>query len=130
MERWLGRHSERIYALFRLALGVLFAFHGAQKLFGAFGGKVMTSSPLMLTAGIIELVGGLLVAVGLLASWAAAVAAAEMVVAYFMVHLPRGPWPILNQGELAALYFFSFLYVAARGSGRYGVDAARPRSRG
>lgn len=124
MERWLGRHAERAFALFRLVAGLLFAFHGAQKLFGAFGGQVMTSQPLLLAAGIIELVGGVLIAIGLLTSWAAFVASGQMAVAYFMVHQPRGTWPIQNEGELAALYCFAFLYVAARGSGPYGVDAA------
>lgn len=123
MERWLGRHAERAFALFRLVAGLLFAFHGAQKLFGAFGGQVMTSQPLLLAAGIIELVGGVLIAIGLLTSWAAFVASGQMAVAYFMVHQPRGTWPIQNEGELAALYCFAFLYVAARGSGPYGVDA-------
>lgn len=128
MDRWLGRHADRVYPLFRFVTGALFAFHGAQKLFGAFGGKV-ASEPLLLSAGIIELAGGILIAVGLLASWAAFVASGEMAVAYFLVHWPRGPWPILNGGELAALYCFAFLYVATRGAGRFSADAARARRR-
>lgn len=124
MERWLGPHADRAFAVFRFVVGFLFAFHGAQKLFGAFGGQVMTSNPLMLAAGVIELVGGVLVAIGLLTSWAAFVASGEMAVAYFMVHQPQGTWPIHNKGELAALYCFAFLYIAARGAGRYAVDAA------
>lgn len=127
MERWLGSHGERLFALFRIVLGVLFAFHGAQKLFGAFGGQVMTSSPLMLAAGLIELVCGTLVAVGLLTSWAAFLASGEMAVAYFKVHAPQAFWPIENRGELAALYCFAFLYVAARGAGAYAIDAGLRR---
>lgn len=123
MERWLGRHAERIYALFRFVFGVLFACHGAQKLFGAFGSQAMTSNPMMLAAGIIEFAGGLLIAVGLLTGWAAFIASGEMAVAYFMVHAKDGFWPILNKGELAVLYCFAFLYMAARGSGPYSVDA-------
>jgi putative oxidoreductase len=123
MDRWLGRHSERAYALFRFVAGFLFACHGAQKLFGVLGGKVMTSQPPYLTAGIIELAGGILIAVGLLASWAAFVASGLMAFAYFIAHAPQGFWPILNKGELAALYCFAFLYVATRGAGRYSVDA-------
>jgi putative oxidoreductase len=123
MDRWLGRHSERAYALFRFVAGFLFACHGAQKLFGVLGGKVVTSQPLYLTAGIIELAGGILIAVGLLASWAAFVASGQMAFAYFMAHAPQGFWPILNKGELAALYCFAFLYVATRGAGRYSLDA-------
>jgi putative oxidoreductase len=118
-----------VYAAFRLVAGVLFACHGAQKLFGVLGGKVMTSNPLMLTAGIIELVGGLMIAVGLLASWAAFIASGQMAFAYFMVHAPQGFWPIVNKGELAALYCFAFLYIAARGAGPYGVDAVMRRRR-
>jgi putative oxidoreductase len=130
MDRWLGRHAERAYALFRFVAGVLFACHGAQKLFGVLGGKVMTSQPLYLTAGVIELAGGILIAVGLLASWAAFVASGLMAAAYFMAHAPQGFWPIQNKGELAALYCFAFLYVATRGSGRYSLDARMHRRPG
>jgi putative oxidoreductase len=130
MERWLGRHGERAYALLRVVSGALFACHGAQKLFGAFGGPVTTSQPLLLAAALIELCCGAAVALGLLTSWAAFLASGEMAVAYFLVHAPRGPWPILNQGELAALYCFIFLHVAARGSGPYGLDVLWRARRG
>jgi putative oxidoreductase len=123
MERWLGRHAERVYTLFRFFAGALFACHGAQKLFGALGGQAMTSNPMMLVAGIIEFAGGLLIAVGLLTSWAAFLASGEMAVAYFMAHAKGGFWPILNKGELAVLYCFAFLYIAARGSGPFSLDA-------
>jgi putative oxidoreductase len=123
MERWLAPHTERIYALFRFMVGVLFACHGAQKLFGALGGQKMTSNPMMLAAGIIEFAGGLLIAIGLLTAWAAFIASGEMAVAYFMVHAKGGFWPLLNKGEAAVLYCFAFLYIAARGSGPYSVDA-------
>lgn len=121
MERWLGRHSEILYAVMRVVVGLLFAVHGTQKLFGYPGGQRM-SVPLMQLAGAIELVGGLLVAVGFLASIAAFVASGEMAVAYFMAHFPGGFWPILNKGELAVLYCFVFLYIASRGSGAYSLD--------
>jgi putative oxidoreductase len=124
MDRWLGRHAERIYTLLRIVAGLLYACHGAQKLFGAFGGQVMTSNPMMLAAGIIEFGGGLLIAVGLVTSWAAFIASGQMAVAYFMVHAKGGFWPIVNKGELAVLYCFLFLYIAARGAGPYSVDAA------
>ena len=122
MDRWLGRYGECTYATFRFVAGALFACHGAQKLFGAFGWQVMTSNPMMLAAGIIEFAGGLLIAVGLLTSWAAFIASGQMAVAYFMVHARGGFWPIVNKGELAVLYCFAFLYVATRGGGRYSVD--------
>ena len=123
MDRWLGRHAERIYTLLRVVAGLLFACHGAQKLFGAFGGQVMTSNPMMLAAGIIEFGGGLLIAIGLVTSWAAFIASGQMAAAYFMAHAKGGFWPIVNKGELAVLYCFLFLYIAARGAGPYSVDA-------
>jgi putative oxidoreductase len=127
MDRWLGRHAERVYALFRIVAGILFACHGAQKLFGVLGGTAMTSNPMMLAAGIIEFAGGLLIAVGLLASWAAFIASGEMAAAYFMAHAKGGFWPIVNKGELAVLYCFAFLYMAARGAGPYSVDGMMRR---
>src|SRR3954468_3134394 len=122
MERWLGPHSERLYALFRLIAGILFACHGAQKLFGAFGGQKMTSNPMMLAAGIIEFGGGLLVAFGLLTTIAAFICSGQMAVAYFMAHAKGGFWPIVNKGELAVVYCFVFLYIAAHGGGPYSLD--------
>ena len=127
MDRWLGRHAERIYTALRIVAGILYACHGAQKLFGALGGQVMTSNPLMLAAGIIEFGGGLLIAIGLVTSWAAFIASGQMAAAYFMAHAKGGFWPIVNKGELAVLYCFLFLYIAARGAGPYSVDAAMRR---
>jgi putative oxidoreductase len=131
MERYLARHSESIYALLRLVTGLLFACHGAQKLFGVLGGfrgepgATAPLASLMGAAGIIEFFGGLLIALGLFAAPAAFVCSGEMAVAYFMAHAPRGFWPVLNEGELAVLYAFTFLYVASRGSGKWSVDAVR-----
>jgi putative oxidoreductase len=121
----LSRLSDPIYAAFRIVFGVLFAFHGAQKLFGAFGGKVMPIGSQLWMAGVIELVGGILIAIGLLAGLAAFIASGEMAVAYFTAHVPRGVWPILNGGELAALNCFAFLYIASRGAGPFSIDGAR-----
>ncbi len=125
VDRLLGRHTELIYAVMRFVVGALFACHGAQKLFGVLGGQQMTGNSMMLAAGIIEFGGGLLVAVGLLTSWAAFISSGQMAVAYFMAHASGGFWPILNKGELAVLYCFVFLYIAARGPGRLSVDGAR-----
>ncbi len=123
MKRWLGKYSEWIYAIMRVVVGLLFACHGAQKLFGMLGGEQRVSNPMMLGAGVIELGGGLLVALGLWAGYAAFVASGEMAVGYFMVHASRGFFPIVNKGELAVLYAFVFLYIASRGSGILSVDA-------
>jgi putative oxidoreductase len=129
MERILGNYSSQIYALLRIVVGVMFAMHGSQKLFGIPGeNPPMPLASLMGLAGIIELVGGILIAIGLFASLAALIASGEMAVAYFMAHAPKGSLPIINQGELAVVYCFLFLYIAAQGSGIWSVDAAR-RSR-
>jgi putative oxidoreductase len=127
--RFLERYTESLYAVLRIVAGVLFACHGAQKLFGAFGAQPMTGDPLMLVAGIIEFVGGILIAIGLLTRPAAFIASGEMAVAYFKAHAPGGFWPLQNGGELAMLYCFLFLYMAARGAGRYSVDGLRVRPR-
>jgi putative oxidoreductase len=132
VERYLGKYAVLIYAVLRLVAGFLFACHGAQKLFGVLGGHSELSDPEGLIAGLIEFVGGSMIAVGLLSSYAAFIASGEMAVAYFKAHFPHGFWPIMNFGELAALYSFLFLYMAAHGSGPYSLDALlanrRPRS--
>jgi len=128
MERFLGNYSPQLYALLRIVAGLLFAMHGTQKLFGwPGGGDTVELASLMGLAGIIELVGGLLIAFGFLTSWAAFIASGEMAVAYFMAHAPQALWPIENKGELTVVYCFLFLYMAARGSGIWSVDAALHR---
>lgn len=125
MERWLGRFSEIAYALLRLMAGLMFALHGSQKLLGfppGGHGTVELASRMGL-AGVIELVGGLMIALGFLTGFAAFIASGEMAFAYFMAHAPRSFWPVVNEGELAAVYCFLFLYIATRGSGRYSIDA-------
>jgi putative oxidoreductase len=113
---------EASYALMRLVAGGLFACHGAQKLFGLLGGKTMTGTPKMLAAGIIELGGGALIALGLFTAVAAFIACGEMAVAYFTVHAKAGFWPIMNGGELAVLYCFVFLFIVWQGSGPFSLD--------
>lgn len=129
MAFFLGRFTDAIYCLLRFVAGLLFAQHGAQKLFGWFGGKVMTGDPLMLTAGIIEFFGGLLIAFGLLTRITAFIASGEMAVAYFKAHAPQGFWPIENRGEIVVLYCFPFLFIAAYGPGRYSLDRMLSRRR-
>ncbi len=128
MDQYLGKFSGLFYAAFRIVSGLLFAQHGAQKLFGWLGGmgEAGGSAPFlsrMFFAGFIEFFGGLLIAVGFKASWAAFLASGQMAVAYFMVHAPNALFPIQNRGELAVLYCFAFLYIAARGSGTLSVDS-------
>ncbi len=125
MERFLGRHSETIFTALRVVAGLAYACHGAQKLFGLFGGHAMPLFSLMGLAGIIECFGGVLIALGLFASPVAFVASGQMASAYFLSHAPRGSLPIGNGGELAVLYCFLWLYLSARGPGRWSVDALR-----
>lgn len=130
MEKILGPYSPQLYAILRIVAGLMFAMHGAQKLFGWPGdGNTVELASLMGLAGIIELVGGLLIAFGLFASWAAIICSGEMAVAFFMAHFPEHWSPLINKGELAVLYCFLFLYIASRGAGIWSVDAAMGRSR-
>ena len=110
MERWLGKYSSFFYALLRIAAGFLFACHGAQKLFGVLGGQKQEAT-LMIAAGVIEFFGGILIAVGLLASYAAFIASGQMAVAYFMVHAHKSFFPLLDGGDAAILYCFIFLRI-------------------
>jgi putative oxidoreductase len=133
MEQVLGPFSAYLYAVLRFIAGVLFACHGAQKLFGVLGGMggPGVTAPLfsmMGVAGVIEFFAGLLIAIGLLTGYAAFIASGEMAAAYFMAHAPEGFWPIQNTGELAVLYCFIFLYIASRGGVKWSIDSARAKS--
>ncbi len=110
------------YAALRVVAGFLFLCHGAQKLFGAFGGPSMLHVPLMLAAGIIEFGGGILIVLGLFTRFAAFIASGEMAVAYFHQHAKHGFFPIVNKGELAVVFCFLFLYIACHGAGKFGID--------
>jgi putative oxidoreductase len=125
---FLKGHEDKIYAVFRIFIGLAFSQHGFQKLFGLFGGPPDGAPAFMIYgAGAIELVGGLLVMAGLFAGPAAFICSGTMAVAYFIGHAVPNQHllPIVNQGELAALYCFGFLLIAARGSGIWSADAAR-----
>lgn len=111
-----------VYALLRIVAGLMFAQHGAQKLAGVLGGRQAELFTQMWIAGVIELAGGLLVAVGFLTSPVAFICSGQMAVAYWTAHAPQSAWPVRNGGELAALYCFVFLFIAARGAGRWSVD--------
>jgi putative oxidoreductase len=128
MPKVIGRFTPQLFALLRIVAGLLFACHGSQKLLGwPTGGHHPPLMSLFGVSGIIELVGGLLIAVGFLTGIAAFIASGEMAVAYFMMHFPHGPIPLLNQGELAVVYCFLWLYVAAHGAGIWSVDGAMKR---
>ena len=125
---FLERFSAPIHALVRIIVGFLFLCHGAQKLFGVLGGVPPgVPAPLLYSAGVIELVGGALVMLGLFGALAAFVCSGQMAVAYFTAHQPKALFPLENHGELAILYCWIFLLIAARGSGIWSFDAARGR---
>lgn len=125
MDRLLGSYYGHVYAIFRIVMGLLFTLHGTQKLFGfpPAGGAGGEMDGLALAAAVIEVVAGLMILTGLYAGIAAFIASGEMAVAYFMVHQPQGALPIQNKGELAAVYAFVFLYIAARGSGPWSLTS-------
>jgi putative oxidoreductase len=113
--------------------GLMFTCHGTQKLLGwpPSSHPVGPLPPILIAAGWIELVGGLMIAIGFFTGIVALIASGEMAVAYFVAHASKGgPIPMVNGGEMAALYCFVFLYVAAHGSGIWSIDAAmRGRTR-
>ncbi len=123
---FLKRHQEQVFALTRIIVGLLFALHGAQKLFGLFGGApAEMPAPLLYSVGLIELVGGALIAVGFQTRWAAFICSGQMAVAYFMVHQRMGLLPIQNHCELAALYSWVFLLIASTGDGVWSISGTK-----
>lgn len=133
MERLLGQYSPYLYAVMRIVVGFLFACHGAQKLFGVLDGVGPDggAAPLFSLrglAGVIEFFGGLCIMLGWLTGYAAFIASGQMAAAYFMAHYPYGFWPIQNDGELAAVYCFVFLYIVSVGAGVWSIDRAFGKS--
>lgn len=132
MDAVLGRYSSYVYAILRIVTGFCFMLHGTQKLFGfppsgKPGGGTLAG--LMLVGAVIEMVGGFMIMIGFFSSIAAFIASGTMAVAYFGWHQPGGALPIQNGGELAVIYCFVFLYIAAAGSGIWSVDALMRRSK-
>lgn len=120
------RFRDQIYAVLRFVAGFLFLWHGLQKLFGI-PMPLPSGVPayIVYIAGPIELVGGTLVAVGLFTRWAAFLCSGLMAFAYWIAHGTTALLPIINRGELAAIYCFLFLYISAHGSGIWSVDSRR-----
>lgn len=119
--------KEPVYFVFRVTVGLLFMQHGVQKLFGLFGGVDGSggTAPLVSmygTAGVIEFVGGFLIAVGLLTRLVALLMAGEMIIAQLIAHIPEGVIPIQNGGELSLLYLAAFLLLSVYGPGRYSIE--------
>jgi putative oxidoreductase len=130
MKTVLPQLSPYAFALLRIVAGIMFLMHGTQKLFNWPGGQgPVPLASMMGLAGIIEIVAGALIAIGLFTGIAAFIASGEMAAAFFIAHAPNGLNPLLNQGELAVLYCFLFLYIATRGAGIWSIDGATARAR-
>jgi putative oxidoreductase len=126
---WLSRWQPQLLAILRIVVGLLFLEHGLSKFFGfPVPFPVNPLPPLLVAAGVIEVLAGALVTIGLFTRVAAFIASGEMAVAYWMQHFPKSPWPIANMGEGAILFCFVFLYIAAAGPGAWSIDGARTRN--
>ena len=126
---WLSRWQPQLLAILRIVVGLLFLEHALSKFFAfPVPFPVHPLPPLLVAAGVIELVAGVLVTIGLFTRIAAFIASGEMAVAYWMQHFPKSPWPVANMGEAAILFCFVFLYIAAAGPGAWSIDAARMRN--
>jgi putative oxidoreductase len=117
--------EDYFYGVFRILIGLLFMQHGAQKTFGMLSDRPSVELfSLFGAAGVIEFFGGLLIVIGVFTRLIALVAAVEMVIAYFMAHVPQGFFPILNGGELAALFFASFIVIMVMGARKWSLEKA------
>jgi putative oxidoreductase len=125
----LAPYTDHAYALLRVFSGLLFSFHGMQKVFGILTSQQPPIGSQIWCGGVIELVGGIAIAAGLFTSCAAFVASGTMAVAYVQFHwkfaFDKSFFPAVNKGELAVVYAFLFLYIACCGAGRFSLDARR-----
>ncbi len=128
MLSFMPRYDAQTYAVLRIVMGFLFFWHGSQKLLGFPAGLPEgIPVPIQYIAGSIELVGGALITIGLMTRPAAFLCSGLMAAAYWIAHGLNAALPIMNQGELAVMFCFSFLFIAAHGSGTWSVDAMRTR---
>jgi putative oxidoreductase len=122
----LEKYADHAYALMRIMAGIMFAFHGAQKILGVFAQSQPAVGSQLWFGGIIELVGGLAIMLGFQTRAAALICSGMMAVAYFQFHwkfqIGANFFPALNRGELAALYCFVFLFIATRGGVKWCLD--------
>ncbi len=126
MAAFMKPYTAQTYALLRIVTGFLFLWHGTSKLFGI-PKAASAEAPAFVTyvAGPLELVGGILILIGLLTRWVAFLCSGLMAAAYWMAHGTKALLPMMNHGEMAALYCFVFLFIAANGAGIWSVDGAR-----
>ena len=126
--RLLEKWQPQLLALLRIMAALLFMEHGTAKLFHfpvPQPGTPDPLPPLLLAAAIIEVVGGVLVALGLFTRLAAFLLACEIAVGYFLFHFPQSFWPVVNQGDAAILFCFVFLYISSAGPGAWSIDGSR-----
>ena len=124
--------APRVLSILRIVTAFLYIAHGTQKFFGfpgAGGGPPIDLMTLRGASSILETFGGALLLVGLFTRPVAFILSGHMAFAYFMAHAPQGFWPLLNRGELAIMFCFVFLYLAAAGGGPWSLDAAFRRNR-
>ena len=129
--RHLEKYQPQLRALLRIMTALLFMEHGLAKLIHfpvPQPGVPSPLPPILVAAAFIEIIMGGLIAVGLFTRLAAFIAAGEMAIGYFMFHVPKGFWPIVNMGEGAILFCFVFLYISAAGPGAWSVDAMRMKA--
>ena len=126
----LHPHADRAYALLRIISGLMFSFHGIQKILGVLTDHAPAVGSQLWFGGLIELIAGLAIALGLFTSWVAILACGTMAVAYIQFHwrfqFNSNFLPGVNKGELALLYCFLFLYIACKGAGPWSVDRRQP----
>ena len=122
----LASWTPRMLSLLRIVVALLFLQHGLTKFFG-FPGAAPASMPIfpVILAGLIEIIGSILLLIGLFTRPAAFIMSGEMAVAYWYAHFPGNPFPYNNGGDLAIVYCFVFLYIFFAGPGPWSVDAAR-----
>ena len=125
MANFMKKYEQETYAAMRVVVGFLFLWHGSQKLLG-FPGGFRDGMPAFVTyvAGPIELIGGLMIMAGVFTRATAFICSGLMAAAYWIGHGTKAVLPAENGGELAALYCFVFLFIAARGAGIWSVDGA------
>lgn len=125
----LDGFAPKMLSILRIMTGLLFLEHGTQKFLafppGERAGSGLTLDNLAAYAGIVELVAGILIAIGFLTRPAAFLASGTMAVAYFYAHAPQNFFPVNNMGDTAILYCFVFLYFVFAGPGPWSVDAMR-----
>ncbi|MCW5722004.1 MAG: DoxX family protein [Devosia sp.] len=118
----LSAYAPQALAVLRIVAALLFIAHGTQKLFNFPVEFPMGLEGLMLAAGVIELVAGILILVGFFTRPAAFIASGTMAFAYWLGHAPFSPWPVANQGDAAILFCFVFLYLVFAGPGAWSVN--------